>query len=288
MPDWVSVTWSNEKGDSGNGYINKSNFSDTPIVVNPTQTQQQNSSVKQSSPTTIEQNSSAKQDLVSIIKQWRPSIAHIECAWKFINSDGSIDYNKSRVLGGSGFLGSIGGKVVVYTNKHVITLNDYVDISDPTSGMPPSKCLIQFPDNSNIYNAYYTRFTNDADATFLFSHDYDFGAIKIANPDSYLNDLNNIQKAFYYCNDRVSLGENIVVLGYPGIGATNDITATEGIISGYDGDYYITSAKIEHGNSGGIAILTQHNCAVGIPTFVEIGSVESLGRILDMKKVFGY
>ena len=61
-----------------------------------------------------------------------------------------------------------------------------------------------------------------------------------------------------------------------------DVTATEGIISGFDGDYYITSAKVEHGNSGGAAILVKESCELGIPTFVQTGSIESLARILDL------
>jgi len=77
-------------------------------------------------------------------------------------------------------------------------------------------------------------------------------------------------------------------LGYPGIGGNNDITATEGIISSYDGDYYITSAKIEHGNSGGIAILIKDNCFLGIPSYAEAGEIESMGRILDGSKVIFY
>ena len=76
-------------------------------------------------------------------------------------------------------------------------------------------------------------------------------------------------------------GEAVVVLGYPGIGSDTDITATEGIISGYEDTYYVTSANIDHGNSGGAAILLKDNCFLGIPTYVESGELESLGRILD-------
>jgi hypothetical protein len=70
-------------------------------------------------------------------------------------------------------------------------------------------------------------------------------------------------------------------LGYPTIGSSGSITVTEGIVSGIEGDYYVTSAKIDHGNSGGVAILTKDDCYLGIPTFVKNnGGFESLGRIL--------
>nr|MDQ3014484.1 hypothetical protein [bacterium] len=64
-----------------------------------------------------------------------------------------------------------------------------------------------------------------------------------------------------------------------------DVTATEGIISGYEGNYYITSAKIEQGNSGGAAISLRDNCFLGIPTLTLVGKVESLGRILDWQSI---
>ena len=83
------------------------------------------------------------------------------------------------------------------------------------------------------------------------------------------------------CRVKAASGDRIVVLGYPAIGAKGDVTVTEGIISGYEEKFYITSAKIEQGVSGGVAVLVDKNCYLGIPTFVRAGEVESLGRILD-------
>ena len=45
---------------------------------------------------------------------------------------------------------------------------------------------------------------------------------------------------------------------------------------------FINSEKVEEGNSGGAAILLKDNCLLGIPTFVTLGKVESLARILDI------
>ena len=97
----------------------------------------------------------------------------------------------------------------------------------------------------------------------------------------------SIQELFYYCQKKASIGDSLIVLGYPSYGADySEITATEGIVSGYDGEYYTTSAKIEQGNSGGVAILQKDNCYLGIPTAVRLGAFESLGRILDVKYIF--
>jgi len=42
----------------------------------------------------------------------------------------------------------------------------------------------------------------------------------------------------------------------------------------YDGNYYVTSAKIDHGNSGGTAILVNNDCYIGIPSASVVGSVD--------------
>lgn len=86
------------------------------------------------------------------------------------------------------------------------------------------------------------------------------------------------------CNESVSVGSKVVIIGFPYTGASFIPTITEGIISSFEniGDtrYYVTSAKIEHGNSGGIAVTENYRCTVGIPTSVSVGTSESLGRIL--------
>lgn len=90
------------------------------------------------------------------------------------------------------------------------------------------------------------------------------------------------------CNTTYPIGTPVRVLGYPGIGAMFLPTMTEGIIASLEkeGDvyYYLTSAKIESGNSGGLALTQDLSCVVGIPTYVEVGEVESLGRILVLSE----
>lgn len=106
----------------------------------------------------------------------------------------------------------------------------------------------------------------------------DYVGFIVTNPSELMKSLKTPQSI---CRAKASVGDEVVIIGYPSIGSSRDVTATEGIISGYDGEYYITSAKIEHGNSGGIAVLVKNDCNLGIPTAVVAGSLESLGRILD-------
>ena len=62
------------------------------------------------------------------------------------------------------------------------------------------------------------------------------------------------------------------------------LIATEGIISNtvssFD-NYFVSSAKIEQGNSGGGAFLKSGNCLAGMPTYVQVGAIESLGRLME-------
>ncbi len=254
MPDWVSIRWSDEKGNSGDGYINKSNFSDTPIVVNQTQTQQQ--------------NYPAKQDLVAIIKRWRPLVAYIECDFKYTTGETYLVQSGSGTLFGY----DSSNDIFVFTNKHVVT---------DSEGYTPDSCIVKLPDHDKFFNI------PSGQDLFYRSKDYDFATIKISDPDDYVKNLVSATKKSIACINKASLGSSIVILGYPSIGSQTDITATEGIISGYDNNYYITSAKVEHGNSGGAAILytSTDSCDLGIPSFVDVGKVESLARILSWDNI---
>lgn len=57
-------------------------------------------------------------------------------------------------------------------------------------------------------------------------------------------------------------------------------TVTEGIVSGIvPGPIYKTNAAIDHGNSGGIAILNKNDCSLGIPTLGVSGLTAGIGYI---------
>ena len=70
------------------------------------------------------------------------------------------------------------------------------------------------------------------------------------------------------------------------VGTVLALGVAHGIVAGYDGNYFITSAKVEQGNSGGTAILVKDNCLLGIPTFAQVGKIEALARILDISTIF--
>ena len=196
--------------------------------------------------------------LSSIISQWRPLIANVECQFKY--SDTGRLYQKSS---GSGIAIKFDNTPsAILTNKHILT---------DSNGYGADSCSAKLLDSTEILASSDIRSS---------SKEYDLGYIYINNPSDYFKNLTSNFPSL--CSQKPSLGDEIVVLGYPSIGSKNGLTATEGIVSGFDGNYFITSAKVEQGNSGGAAILLKNNCLLGIPTFVTLGKVESLARILDI------
>ena len=82
--------------------------------------------------------------------------------------------------------------------------------------------------------------------------------------------------------NQTNLGDKLYVIGFPYTGG-DTVTITEGIISGFDGRYVKTSAKIEHGNSGGLAIHAS-GCSIGIASAANVGTTESLGLIINLMR----
>ncbi|OGZ70338.1 MAG: hypothetical protein A2904_00100 [Candidatus Staskawiczbacteria bacterium RIFCSPLOWO2_01_FULL_33_9] len=198
-------------------------------------------------------------DISSIVAQWRPRIVYIECEFRY--SDGVL-YATSA---GSAFAAG----ALNFTNKHIL-----ID----ENGYGPSICYIKYPDDDTFYEV----MNNDMQAPYS---EYDFAYLILGMNDNIINLNSSKYESCYlkkfFGNGVALIGDEIIILGYPTIGSQDDITVTRGIISGYDGDYYITDAKIEHGNSGGVAILLKDNCYLGIPSYTISGEAESLARILD-------
>ncbi len=198
-------------------------------------------------------------NLSSVISGWQSRVAYVDCDFVLPNS--FFHYGSS----GSGVVVKLADTPIkVLTNKHVLSGPALYELN---------ACDITLPETNTKYHV----LASDIEVS---SAGYDWGILTINNPDQYLTNL--IDESYLVCDQKPSLGDEIVVLGYPGIGSKSSVTATEGIISGFDGSYFITSAKVEEGNSGGAAILTKDNCLLGIPTYATLGQVESLARILDI------
>lgn len=212
-------------------------------------------------------------DDISIIKEWRPRVAYIDCKVVFNGTNMGEQSGSGYVLGSD----VQSGEVFLLTNKHITNVaTHYPDGKSTGFSLSPTSCDIKLPGDSQFMTAY---------GPFGASDKEDWALVTIKTPTPYMKTIiKNIWDGG--CKSKAELGEKILILGYPGIGDQNDVTVTDGIISGYDGKYYITSAKIEHGNSGGVAISLKNNCYLGIPTFVVSGELESLARILNINTIF--
>ena len=208
--------------------------------------------------------------IAQIVSKWSPNVALILCNY----SDGTADF-------GSGFLyDDPTSGILVYTNKHVFT--------EESTGYNATSCSLEIPGDANNFTITNTSSVNNNYPFQIGSNGDDWGFIEVGNtPDSYLNNTAVSSKNLTICQQKEQTGDNIIILGYPDYaGQFTSPTATEGIISGYASPYYTTSAQIESGNSGGVAIDPDRDCYVGIPSAVKIGNYANLGRILNADVLF--
>ncbi len=183
-----------------------------------------------------------------------------------------VDINCDNGYGGSGTIFTSDG--IVLTNNHVITgaKSCEVTIPDPTTGAI-----------DEIYEA----------APVIvptLSKEYDVATLKI---DSSYTDDNGKTWGPYpttftpfslpsSCDPTApsQLGDSVKIYGYPVTSGGFNLTVTTGVISSFaDNGDILTSAQIDSGNSGGLAI-DQNGCWLGIPSAVLSGNYQNLGVII--------
>ncbi len=253
---------------------------------------QQAQSQPQNTPNTQPKN------LSGIIKEWRKSTTYIACFWTY--SNGNAYYSQS----GSGLAVVLNSAPTIITNHHVVYSSQYGGANE---------CDVRFPDDSGFYvyssntpmtggQGYFPdkgniSYLTNLDVAYITGIENTWISLPFGSQNyPTVSFLNRTRSDSYLCKTPLDIGNPIVILGYPIYGtqirqgalSPVEITATEGIISGQDSGYYTTSAKIDHGNSGGLAIDKDNNCYFGIPTWDLSGSFESLGRILPAATFLHY
>lgn len=148
------------------------------------------------------------------------------------------------------------------------------------------------------------------EAIYTYNKNTDQAILALGNPlskssvpvENYNYSISSLKK----CTSLLPVGTPVVILGFPAyakrdstvsidtVGTVQTIyrTATNGIISGYDtsgvGDAnYFVSAKIDKGNSGGIALAKDASglCALGLPTWLTVGNYETQGLVQNINAI---
>ncbi len=114
----------------------------------------------------------------------------------------------------------------------------------------------------------------------------DMAILKINPKDVFGNDIPDFPYLNYQDNSLPSIGEKVVVDGFPGIGGKT-LTSTEGQVSGYEERESITHLKtdatISVGNSGGTAKDSQGRF-IGVPSYIR-SNISTLGYIIPLEEV---
>ena len=148
------------------------------------------------------------------------------------------------------------------------------------------------------------------DSIYTYNQSTDEAILEIGQPLSKtsvpIKNYNYSLASLKKCTTLLPVGTPVVIVGFPAyakrdtavvvetVGTVNAVyrTVTNGIISGYDTSTkgepnYFVSAKIDNGNSGGMAIAkdTSGLCALGLPTWLTVGNYETQGLVQNIMNV---
>jgi len=200
---------------------------------------------------------------------------------------------------GSGSLWQINNGYSVLTNNHVI--------------QGATSCIFSVDDapndikHSGVYKL-------DMVSVYNWNDYTDAAVIQLGSPTDviYFPPAAKLNYGIYNlskCSKAMGIGSPVRIIVYPAFAeqsieiegyksSISSRTITDGIISAYDnsarkpiGDLlysnYFVSAKIDSGNSGGIALSKDENglCVLGIPTWLSIGNYETQGIVQNIHNV---
>ncbi|HTR18838.1 MAG TPA: trypsin-like peptidase domain-containing protein [Candidatus Paceibacterota bacterium] len=190
----------------------------------------------------------------TLLKETMSRVVQVTCVTDTEISTGSGDVQ-----------GTNSGSWVVYTDLHVL---------DPASTNQRCEIGLPQPPTYTASETYPVTITEVGDDY----PDVDFAELTPNDPTEQFQPY-----ALSACTpNQINIGDEVTVFGYPADGG-NSLTVTNGIVSGIVstayGYIYKTSANIDEGNSGGLALDDNSKCGIGMPTWAVEGKFEGLGYI---------
>lgn len=181
-----------------------------------------------------------------------------------------VNIEGDRVEGWSGSGTIISDDGLILTNAHVVLSDRYYDVVDLVVSITTAE---DQPPQPMFYAD-----VLQADASL------DLAVIKVRSDlqgnAANFSDL-GIEPVPLGSSEDLQLGDEIIIIGYPGIGGET-ITLTRGEVSGFTAEepygnraFIKTSATIAGGNSGGLAATAQGEI-IGVPTQVGSGDIEDM------------
>jgi len=199
---------------------------------------------------------------------------------------------EDEVSGGSGTMITTEG--IVLTNSHVIPQNNE-NILTADEG-----CLVILPNQQTGQpeEMYWAKpivipeLSDEYDLAYLEIYDAfvdEDGEVRGRYPRTFQSIFADENKHDDICQFRKNkLGDPIRIFGYPQTSGGFYLTITDGVISSFsDEGVILTSAKIDEGNSGGLAV-DQKGCMVGVPVAVSEGKYQNLGVIISTDLVLEF
>lgn len=198
-----------------------------------------------------------------------------------------------ELSGGSGTIISPDG--IIMTNAHIIPQDEenllvpeegcLVILPDQYSGQPKEVYWAEpvvIPTLSEQYDLAYLQIYDvfvDEEGEIYGTYPKEFQTI-FSEPDEY--DKTCISSSI------VKLGDPIKIYGYPLTSGGLHLTITEGVISALpEYGLILTSAKVDEGNSGGLAV-DKKGCMVGIPSAISEGEFQNLGVIISIDLIWEF
>jgi hypothetical protein len=232
------------------------------------------------------------------------SIAAIMCSGRWIDGryEGPIVGSATYMALGIPTSDSEDKIAVFVTNAHVAQLH-----SDSSF----DRCGIDFSANGQIVRNPDLREAIYAPATVQFTETIDLALLlpQATQRSQLAEHLLSLQgQPIPACVQEGAIGSLVYLFGYPSASETADypsdripsyfefkqylasrhLIVSEGLVSGRQGDDYFTTALVDTGSSGGLAVMKQHGraCVLGIPTWAVTGELTSLGVIQSFANLY--